>query len=92
MKGFNTMIENTQTGIHPYYTEHLQELRLERAELELQLQKIIDLKCTTETFSEGFGADWGLYLDFIDKKYRALGEYTMLIDAEISLLESIICE
>lgn len=80
------------TALHPYYTDLLKELRLERAEIANKLNKIIDIKCTTETFGEGFGEDWEIYLDLIDKKYRTLGQYSAFLDSEIGLLESRICK
>lgn len=82
----NTKVKN---AIHPYYTDLLAELRLERAEVANKLSKIIDIKCTTETFDEGFGEDWEIYLDLIDKKYRALGQYSVFLDSEIGLLEKL---
>lgn len=85
------MVENN-TVLHPYYTDLLDELKLERAEIADKLNKIIDLKSTTETFSEGFGEGWEIYLDLIDKKYRTLGQYSAFLDSEIGLLESRICK
>lgn len=82
----NTKVKN---AIHPYYTDLLAELRLERAEVANKLNKIVDIKCTTETFDEGFGDDWEIYLDLIDKKYRALGQYSVFLDSEIGLLEKL---
>lgn len=82
----NTKVKN---AIHPYYTDLLAELRLERAEVANKLSKIIDIKCTTETFDEGFGEDLEIYLDLIDKKYRALGQYSVFLDSEIGLLEKL---
>lgn len=82
----NTKVKN---AIHPYYADLLAELRLERAEVANKLNKIVDIKCTTETFDEGFGDDWEIYLDLIDKKYRALGQYSVFLDSEIGLLEKL---
>lgn len=86
------MASNTKNVLHPYYGDLLNELKQERAEIADKLNKIIDIKCTTETFDEGFGEDWEIYLDIIDKKYRTLGQYSAFLDSEIGLLESRICK
>lgn len=82
-------ITKVKTRLHPYYVDLLESLRLERAEVSNKLNKIVDIKCTAETFGEGFGEDWEIYLDLIDKKYRALGQYSMFLDSEIGLLEKL---
>lgn len=77
-------------NLHPAFGEKLEKLRLERAQVESKLNKIVDSKATGASFEEGFGDDLKIYVDFQCQKYKTLRAYAMFLDSEIKLLEHLV--